>query len=122
MNYQNQGNQGMSRRTEFPNTDTKEMHTLMECMSICTTCSKKCIEEGHKTTALLCADCAKVCDLAIQFKSCESEFQPQVLDLCAQVCRKCADECSKMQALHCQECANVCRLCAQSCSLVYSHS
>jgi hypothetical protein len=121
MVYQGQKSKGTQLFTEFPNTDSREMHCIMECMSICTACSKKCIEEGHKKTALICADCAKICDLAIQFKSCESEFQTQVLDLCAQICKKCADECNKMKAQHCQECAEACRRCVEACSSVYSY-
>jgi len=112
---------GSNKFSQFPNTDTREMHCMMECMSICLACAKKCVEEGYKKTALLCNDCAKICDLAIQFKSCDSEFQHQVLDLCAQICKRCADECQKMEAGHCQECAEACKHCAEACSVAYSH-
>jgi hypothetical protein len=107
--------------TDFPQTDTREMHCMMECMSICTACAKKCIEEGHARTAALCAECADICALAIKSKSCQSEFQHQILDLCAQACRRCAEECSHMNAHHCQECAEVCRRCADCCTPVSSY-
>ncbi len=106
--------------SQFPQTDSKEMHQMMECMSICAACAKKCMVEGHKKTAALCAECADVCALAIKSASCQSEFQHQIMDLCAQVCQRCADECSKMQADHCKECAEACRRCAESCSTVHS--
>lgn len=32
----------------FPQADTKEIHTLQECMAISTACAKKCIDEGNK--------------------------------------------------------------------------
>lgn len=103
--------------TQFPQTDTREMHTLMECMSICAACSKKCIEEGHKKTAELCAECADICGLTVKAKSYQSEFQNQILELCAQACRKCAEECQRMeQAQHCQECADACQRCADACT------
>lgn len=108
------------RYTEFPQTDTRQMHMMMECMSICAACSKKCIEEGHKKTAALCAECSDICGLAVKSSSCQSEFNHQILDLCAQVCRRCAEECQKMQAQHCQECAEVCRLCADACMTTHS--
>lgn len=108
-------------KTQFPNTDTREMHKTMECMSICRACAQKCIEEGNKHTALLCLECSDICDLAIKFKSNNSEYCQQVLDLCAQICRRCANECSRMEAPHCQECAEACRACAEACSLTPSY-
>jgi hypothetical protein len=103
-------------KTQFPNTDTREMHQVMECMSICRTCAKKCMEEGHKQLALLCLDCSDICDLVIKLKSSESEYCQQVLELCAYACRHCANECNHMPSQHCQECAEVCRRCAEACS------
>lgn len=105
----------MSVKTQFPVLESKEMHRLMECMSICKACAKKCIEEGHKHTASLCQDCSDVCDLAIKLKSSESDYSYQILDLCAQICRQCATECSRMQAMHFQECAEACRHCVEAC-------
>lgn len=115
---ENQGNGG--KHKEFPQTDSPHVHAMMECMSICVACSKKCIEEGHKNTAILCAECADVCALAIKSASNQSEFNNQIMDLCAQVCKRCADECKKMQAKHCQECAESCRQCAEACSATHS--
>ncbi|MBA2369922.1 MAG: four-helix bundle copper-binding protein [Candidatus Protochlamydia sp.] len=118
VNYQNQGNNG--KNTAFPQTDTNHMHTLMECMSICAACAKKCIEEGHKRSAALCAECSDVCALAIKSASCQSEFNHQIMDLCAQICDRCAVECQKMQVRHCQECAVSCKKCSEACSTIHS--
>ncbi len=126
MAYQGQGQksnlQQQSKYTDFAITDTREMHSLMECMSICASCAKKCFEEGQKKTASLCSDCAKICGLAVDFKSWDSEFQHQLLDLCAQVSKKCADECTKTGSHHCQECAEACKRATEACStLTYAH-
>lgn len=113
-------NQGFSKHVEFPQTDTTHMHALMECMSICAACARKCIDEGHKTTASLCAQCADVCSLAIKSVSCQSEFNTRIMELCTEVCKRCAEECQKMDVAHCQECAEACKKCANACS--HSHS
>ncbi len=104
-------------KTQFPNAETREMHRLMECMSVCRSCAKKCIEDGNKQTANLCLDCSDICDLAIKLKSCDSAYVQQALELCAYACRHCANECGRMSAQHCQACAEVCRHCAEACSL-----
>jgi len=101
-----------SAHASFPQTDSKEMQKLMECMSVCAACSKMCIDQGQKKTAALCAECADVCSLAIKAQSNQSEFQHQIMDLCAQICRRCAEECKKMK---------VCTRCAESCSTAHSH-
>ncbi|WP_068471416.1 four-helix bundle copper-binding protein [Candidatus Protochlamydia phocaeensis] len=103
--------------TQYSNLDTPEMHAIMECLSICKACAKKCIEEGHQRIACLCNDCAELCDLAVKFKSCNSEWTQQVLDLCGNICRQCANECGRMQSRYCQECAEACRRSAEACSL-----
>lgn len=108
-----------SLTTQFLHTDTKFMHRLMECMSVCRACSKKCTQEGHHRAALVCLDCSEICEMAIKFKSVESEYSHQVLDLCAQICRHCANECSRIQIQYCQECAEVCRHCAEACVSAY---
>jgi hypothetical protein len=105
-----------NQKTQFPIVETKEMHQLMDCMSICRACSKKCLDEGDKRLASLCQDCSEICDLAIKLKSSDSDYCHQVLDLCAQVCRRCANECNHMPSAHCQECAEVCRHCAEACA------
>jgi hypothetical protein len=106
-----------SLKSQFPQLDTKEMHHLMECMSICKACAKKCTEEGLARVACLCLDCSDICNLAIQLKSSDSEYAQQVLTLCSQVCRQCATACShNTQSFYCQECAEACRHCAETCS------
>lgn len=104
--------------TQFPQTDTREMHAIMECLSICKACAKMCLEQGNKRISSLCNDCGEICDLAVKFKSCNSEWTQQVLDLCAQACRQCANECGRMHERHCQECAEACRRCAEACTLI----
>lgn len=107
--------------SQFSATNSKEMQTLMECMSTCRACAKKCTEEGSKRAACVCSDCSEICDLAIKFKSCESEYCQQVWDLCSQICRHCANECSHVQSQHCQECSEVCRRCAEACAPAHSY-
>jgi hypothetical protein len=116
-----QENQNRGRYKEFPQTSSREMHALMECMSICSSCCKKCIEEGHKKTAELCGECADICALTIKSQSCQSDMQQQITDLCVQCCQRCASECQKVQAQHCQECADICNQCATACSNVHSY-
>lgn len=118
----NQKNEGRGKYSEFPQTDSSHMRTMMECMSICASCAKKCIEEGNKKTACACMECADTCALAIKAASCQSDFKEQIMDLCSQICTYCADECQKMQSKHCQECASACRECAEACSKAYSMS
>lgn len=100
----------------FPESGSQEMQAMMLCMSISASCSKKCLEEGHKNTAILCAECADICALAARWHSCQSEFSSQMMNLCAEVCYKCGIECQKMEEKHCQECAQVCLMCAEVCS------
>lgn len=102
--------------SQFPAIDTKEMHMLIECMTICKACAKKCTEEGQTRVALLCGDCCEICNLAIKFKSCHSEFAQQALDLCSQICRQCAVECQSLDNAACQECAEACRRCSEICA------
>jgi hypothetical protein len=113
-----QNSKGTTKKTEteFPQADTDQIHKMMNCLSICAACSKKCLEEGHKKTAAVCAECADVCALAIKSTCVESEFNEQIVDLCAQVCNRCTDQCKKTQIQSCQECAEVCRQCKDACS------
>lgn len=113
----NQGN----KSTEFQEIYSQQVQTIQECMSTCIACAKKCLEEGHKKTAVLCAECADICTLSIKAACCHSEFEHEIMELCATVCRRCAEECKKMQVRHCQECADVCKRCAEACMGTYSH-
>ncbi len=106
--------------TEFPEAHTPHMQTMLECMSVCVACAKKCLEEGHKKTAAICAECADICSLAIKASSGHSNFETEIMELCSNACKKCADECKKMQVKHCQECAEVCKRCAEACSGIHS--
>ena len=104
------------KNTEFPKVYNSAMQSMLECFSMCTACSKKCIEEQHKTTAAICEECADICSLAIKASSGESTFESDILKLCKTACLKCAEECKKMDAEHCQECAKVCQQCAEVCT------
>lgn len=108
-------------KSQFSNTETKEMHRLMECMCICRACAKKCIEEGNRRVALICLDCSEICDLAIKLKSSNSEYLQSIIDLCIQACRHCASECDRLVSSSGQECAEACRHCAESCALGSSY-
>lgn len=113
-------NQG-KKNTEFPEAHSQHMQTMLECMSVCVACAKKCLEEGHKKTAAICAECADICSLAIKAASGHSNFETEIMELCANACKKCADECENMQVRHCQECSEVCKRCAEACSGAHSH-
>lgn len=104
-----------NKNTEFPEAHSPHMRTMLECMSVCISCSKKCLEEGHKKTASLCSECADICTLAIRASNGHSEFKNEIMKLCSTVCKKCAEECKTMQAKHCLECAEVCEQCASAC-------
>lgn len=110
-NLQNQKN-----LEEFPKTRCSHMLTLMQCLSVCTTCARKCIEEGHKESAKMCLECAEICALAIKSHSADFELDAQIMELCAKACERCSQICAKMEAKHCQECAEVCHQCSEACS------
>ena len=119
---QTKSHQHTRSSSAFPQTDSKDMHTLMECMSICAACAAKCIAEDHKTTARLCADCADICALTIKARSSHSEFEQPIVELCVQACQRCSEECQKVHATHCQECAQACQRCVEACSTAYSYA
>ena len=102
-------------QSEFPEIHNEPMRILFECMGTCVACSKKCIEEGHKKTASLCAECADICILAIKALCAHSLFTDEIMELCTHACKKCSDECKKMQAQHCQECSDICGRCSEAC-------
>lgn len=100
----------------FAEVQSPQMQTLLECMAVCACCAKKCLEEGNKTTASLCAECSEICHMAIKALCCHSSFEDQIIELCSNACQKCAAECKKMKANHCQECAEACKQCEEACS------
>jgi hypothetical protein len=112
-------NQG-KKSSEFPEAHNPNVQAMQECMSVCVACAKKCLDEGYKKTAAVCADCADVCSLAIKATSGHSNFERDIMDLCATVCKSCAEECKKIQVKHCQECSDVCHHCAEACSGAHS--
>ncbi len=105
----------------FPELSHENLRSIADCISACETCSKLCIQEGHKNTAIICSECAAVCTLAYKFHSCQSEFSQQVMELCEEVCRRCAEECSRMLAKHCKECAEICQKCVAACNNISSN-
>ncbi|MDP1835395.1 MAG: four-helix bundle copper-binding protein [Chlamydiales bacterium] len=105
-----------NRFTEFPHISHEHLQIMMKCMSICASCAKMCINEGHKKTAVLCNECADVCALAIKLHSGDSEFNPDIMNLCSKVCARCAEECGEMDAEHCQQCSQICQECSESCA------
>jgi len=108
--------QNKERNSEFPELYSSHIKDMQECMSICAASAKKCIEEGHKETAALCAECADICALAIKASSAQSELEQEIMELCTLACQKCGDACKNMQVKHCQVCAEVCKCCADACS------
>lgn len=104
--------------SEFPHISHEHMQALMRCFSVCCSCSKKCIEEGHVDTAVLCSDCADLCALAIKFHSSESEFDTKIANICAEACTRCAEACAEHSAEHCKQCCQVCHECAEQCAVI----
>lgn len=105
----------MKKYSEFRHVGHDHMQKLMECFAICSACAKMCIEDGHKTTAKICSDCADICALTIKLHSGDSEFNHQISELCSSICSRCADACSKVDADHCKQCSQACQECAESC-------
>lgn len=101
---------------EFPQTQCPHMMAMMQCMTVCMACAKRCIEEGNKDSAKICLECAEMCALAIKSHSADFEMDSQIMELCAKTCERCSEICSRMDAQHCQECADICRQCAEACS------
>jgi hypothetical protein len=102
-----------SRAHIFAPVSINDIQILRECALFCRLGSKVCIKSGYMKEALLCAECAEVCDLAIKFKSCHSVFLAEVYKLCTLICQKCEMACSKLKLKECQKCAEVCKKCLQ---------
>jgi hypothetical protein len=100
----------------FSSLNTEQILNLMKCMAICKACWRKCIEEDNKETAVLCAECAEVCDLALRLKCANSQFSNDMLKLCAEVCKRCGEACQRIEAQHCKECGDICNRCSATCS------
>src|SRR5262245_45938808 len=101
--------------SEFPHISHEHMEVLLKCFSICSSCSKMCLEENSHETAILCSECADICALTIKWHSADSAFTQKVSDLCAEVCLKCAEACKRNESNHCQQCSLICYECAQAC-------
>lgn len=105
-----------AKHLDFSVLNSEKMQILLNCMGACSACSKLCIEEGHKKTAILCEECSDICSLTAKLVAKNSEFADHMLEICARACKKCADACGKMDAPHCQECAETCWECAEACT------
>lgn len=93
---------------------------LLSCLKACLEtmqenqhCAAECMREGQQ--ALICLDCADICEATAKVLSRESEHHAYFCALCAQICTECAARCDKMNAEHCKRCAEACRKCAQEC-------
>lgn len=101
--------------SEFPHLTHKHMELLLKCFSVCSSCAKKCMNEGMSETAVLCSDCADICSLAIKLHSGDSQFSEQTFALCAEACERCAQACKNGHTEHCHQCADICKKCAEGC-------
>ncbi len=101
----------MSHHTEIMN----------KCYKTCTETINHCLDMGGEHAARdhinIMMDCAKVCQLSVDFAVRESDNTDQINELCADVCRQCADECERLADgdEKMLECAKVCRDCAEAC-------
>lgn len=93
----------------------KHIIKLAECISVCSSCAKRCLQEGNIQASTLCSDCADVCTLAIKFHSRNSEFADEILNLASKICKRCSEECGKLKTEHAQHCSKVCRECTECC-------
>jgi hypothetical protein len=91
----------------------KDLHALNECIKFCQLCATECVKT-HKDIALVCIECAEICNLTIKFKSCRAKFTPEVVALCIHVCQECEEKCKLINTEICQKCAIICRECYTS--------
>lgn len=102
---------GRSRARMFAPVSTHDIQILRECSVYCRISSKTCLQNGYKREALICIQCAEICELAAKFKSCQSEFLSKVFQLCAHVCQRCEIEINKLPLEECKKCVEACKKC-----------
>lgn len=108
------------------NTDTP-IDDVSACLSTCLAalqytqeCANASIRSGDRTLegcALICLDCAAICQATISVLARGSEHHGDFCALCEHVCRACAEECEKHQHVHCRRCAAACRECERACAV-----
>jgi hypothetical protein len=89
-------------------------HCHLTCLEMSMT---HCLERGgrHAEPAhmRLMADCAEVCETAMNFMARHSAHHEALCRTCAAICRACAASCEQLGDM--QECVDACLRCAQSC-------
>ena len=98
---------------------------MKECIEHCHQCHlaclemamTHCLEQGGRHTEpahmRLMADCAEICQTAMNFMARHSAHQAAVCRTCAEICRACAASCEQVGDM--QECVDACLRCAESC-------
>lgn len=95
----------------------RECHAAcLDMVSYCVRMQGYYCELGH---VRLLEDCARVCEMTIDFALRGSEMRGSLLALCAEICRRCARDCTRFdydQRL--LACAAACERCAEACQAV----
>jgi hypothetical protein len=99
--------------------------TLMEhqaCIDACNACADACVTCGgemddadNNTAAVLCDDCADVCEISVKFMRRGTPQMFMTCDLCARLCDLCAQSCEQHNTDAAKQCAQACRRCAEAC-------
>jgi hypothetical protein len=104
-----------------------EIRTESECIELCRESQTACLElvsycvrmQGYYAElghVRLLEDCAKICEVTVDFLLRGSEVRGALLATCADICQRCARDCARFdydQRL--LACASVCRRCAEGC-------
>ena len=116
------------RTTTSSSIAPNETQFARDCLRACRDAQAACLETAGYSVRMkgyyaeighlrLLEDCAKLCEVSIDFLLRGSEMQISVLGLCADVCRRCASDCERFDydqrllacAAACERCAEVCR-------------
>lgn len=107
---------------------TLEVQGERECIRLCRECHSSCLEAVSYCVRLqgyyaelghlrLLEDCAKICEVTVDFMLRGSETRGALLELCADVSERCARDCERFDydqrlldgAAACRRCADGCR-------------
>jgi hypothetical protein len=105
-----------NKYSEFPQLYHDHMNLLLQCFVICSSCAKRCLEEGNCETAASCYDCADICALTIKVHSGDSKYCDSIFKVCADTCVSCADTCAEQDSEYCKQCSDICYKCAEACN------
>jgi hypothetical protein len=114
-------------RHRAPGAGRRDATPERECVEACRECHESCLEIAGYCVSMqgyyaeighvrLLEDCARVCELTLDFLLRTSEMRRDLAGVCVEVAERCAADCERFdydQRL--LECAAVCRRCAEAC-------